>query len=97
MAAALAIFLVVKAGQLSISPSVGTNVNSAGDLNVFVLGLLGVVSGLLSDSAMERLSAAGINLLRSLPSSQFDGPSQSKGTVSGHPAKSQSENRQLYT
>jgi hypothetical protein len=62
MAAALAIFLVVKAGQLSIGSS--SAVNAGADLNVFVLALLGVISGLLSDVAIERLSAAGIEVLK---------------------------------
>ena len=64
MAAALAIYLLVKAGQLSISPNGGVAGNIDGDLNVFVLGILGVISGLVSDRAIERISAAGIALLR---------------------------------
>jgi hypothetical protein len=65
MAAALAVLLFVKAGQLSISPptSVGAPGSIDGDLNVFVLGLFGVISGLVSDRAIDRISAAGIALL----------------------------------
>ena len=66
MATALAIFLLVKAGQLSVSSGDTLGADS-GELNVFVLGFLGVVSGLLSDSAIERLSAAGVELLRISP------------------------------
>jgi hypothetical protein len=62
--AALAIFLLVKAGQLSLSPGAGASGSIDGDLNVFVLGILGVISGLVSDRAIERISAAGIALLR---------------------------------
>jgi hypothetical protein len=64
MATALAIFLLVKAGQISISHSGGSSADDA-DLNAFVLGFLGVVSGLLSDRAMDRLTAAGVDLLKS--------------------------------
>ncbi|MBZ9772255.1 hypothetical protein [Mesorhizobium sp. CO1-1-8] len=63
MAAALAIFLLVKAGQLSVGSGVGPGAGSPSELNVFALGLLGVLSGLLADGAMERLSSAGIELL----------------------------------
>jgi hypothetical protein len=61
MAVALAILLLVRAGQISVShtPDVGDT-----DLNAFVLGFLGVLSGLLSDRAMDRLTAAGVDLFR---------------------------------
>ena len=64
MATALAIFLLVKAGQISISHTTGPNAGQTLDINPFVLGFLGVIAGLLSDRAMESLSAAGINFLR---------------------------------
>jgi hypothetical protein len=61
MATALAIFLLVKAGQISVSH---TSAVGDTDLNAFVLGFLGVISGLLSDRAMDRLTAAGVDVLR---------------------------------
>lgn len=63
MAAALAIYLLVKAGQMSIAPGAGMSGNIDGDINVFVLGILGVISGLVSDRAIDRISAAGISML----------------------------------
>ncbi|MBZ9663007.1 hypothetical protein LB523_28575 [Mesorhizobium sp. ESP-6-4] len=75
MATALAIFLLVRAGQLSVggTPPAGT---AGGDLNPFVLGFMGVISGLLSDSAIERLSATGLQLLRSSPKADDVDPSE---------------------
>jgi hypothetical protein len=61
MTTALAIYLLVKAGQISVSHSSGID---EADLNPFVLGFLGVVSGLLSDQAIDRLSAAGVELFK---------------------------------
>jgi hypothetical protein len=77
MAMALAIFLLVKAGQLSISRTGGSTVDDP-DLNAFVLGFLGIVSGLLSDRAMDRLTAAGIELLRVSSSTPPNAPSEGR-------------------
>ena len=73
MAAALAVFLLVKAGQISVSHS-GPGVEDA-DLNAFVLGFLGIVSGLLSDRAMDRITAAGVELLGTSVPRQTKAPS----------------------
>jgi hypothetical protein len=79
MVAALAIYLLVRAGQISVNPVGGvTNGNAGDDLNVFALGLLGIISGLLSDRAIERLSAAGIQLLRISATGKDDGDPSSR-------------------
>jgi transposase len=72
IATALAVFLLVKAGQLSVGHASG---QLAGDeeLNVYVLGFLGVISGLISDRAISRLTVAGISIFSvSRPSEQRD-------------------------
>jgi hypothetical protein len=85
MAAALAIYLVLRAGQVSLTTG-GSATAAPTDLNVFVLGLLGVISGLLSDSAMERLKAVGLDVLPTSAARQTQRELSLKGqpTVPGH-------------
>ena len=59
---AFSIFILVKSGQMFVS-SASPSGGSAGGLNPFFISFLAIVSGMLSEQAYTRISAAGSNLL----------------------------------
>ncbi len=63
MATAVAIFVLAKAGQLTISDASASNSISE-NLNPFFISFLGIVSGLLSEQATERIRTAGQAVFR---------------------------------
>ncbi|MCG8570802.1 MAG: hypothetical protein MJB14_11745 [Spirochaetes bacterium] len=58
MVTAIAIFILAKAGQLTISDSKITQSLSE-NLNPFFISFLGIISGLLSEQAIDRIRTAG--------------------------------------
>ncbi len=64
MVTAVAIFILAKAGQLTISDTSATQSLSE-NLNPFFISFLGIISGLLSEQATEKIRTAGISFFRS--------------------------------
>lgn len=63
MVTAVAIFILVKAGQITIS-DVGVADGVEENLNPFFISFLAIISGLLSEQAIERIRTAGISIFR---------------------------------
>lgn len=64
MVTAVAIFILAKAGQITIS-DVSLTEGMSENLNPYFISFLAIVSGLLSESAIHRIQSAGIMVFRS--------------------------------
>jgi hypothetical protein len=69
MVTAVAIFVLAKAGQISISDA-SLSQGISGNLNPFLISFLAVLSGLFSEHAYERIQRAGWAIFRSRDSSE---------------------------
>jgi len=81
MALALAIFMLVKAGQISISHTGIEQSTDSTDINAFALGFVGIVAGMLSDSAMLRLQKAGVDFLGQTDAQDDGGDSKARSAA----------------
>jgi hypothetical protein len=63
MVTAIAVFVLAKAGQLTISDA-GVTEGVAENLNPYFISFLAIISGLLSEQATERIRAAGASVFR---------------------------------
>lgn len=64
MVTAIAVFVLFKGGQLTISDAGASQALSEG-LNPFFISFLGIISGLLSEQAIQRIRSAGTSVFSS--------------------------------
>ncbi|MFQ5974048.1 MAG: hypothetical protein ACE5Q3_17110 [Alphaproteobacteria bacterium] len=57
---AVAVFILLKAGQLTITAASDTSAN----LNPFLISFIAIISGLLSEHAYERIQRAGVAIFQ---------------------------------